>query len=49
MVGVIIGQILIGTIIDHFGLMGGARIPAGLKKVAGIVVLFISLFLINHK
>ncbi|WP_269800039.1 DMT family transporter [Bacillus sp. mrc49] len=49
LVGVIVGQILIGTINDHFGLMGGARIPVGLKKVAGIGVLFISLFLINHK
>lgn len=49
LVGVIAGQILIGAIIDHFGLFGGVRIPLDAKKVAGICLLFVSLYLFNHK
>ncbi|MFJ7753762.1 DMT family transporter [Peribacillus muralis] len=48
LVGVIIGQILIGTNIDHFGLMR-CVLSCGFEKGGRIVVLFISLFLINHK
>lgn len=49
LVGVIAGQIIIGAVIDHFGLFGGVRIPLDAKKVAGICLLFVSLYLFNHK
>nr|WP_207196370.1 MULTISPECIES: DMT family transporter [unclassified Peribacillus] len=49
LVGVILGQILIGAVIDHFGLLGGVRIPLDAKKIAGICLLFVSLYLFNHK
>ncbi len=48
LVGVIAGQIFIGAVIDHFGLYGGVRIPFYAKKVAGICLLFVSLYLVNH-
>ena len=46
---VIAGQIILGAIIDHFGLFGGHRIPLDVKKLIAIGLLFISLFLFNHK
>ncbi|MFZ7944842.1 MULTISPECIES: DMT family transporter [Bacillaceae] len=46
---VIAGQILMGAIIDHFGLFGGTRIPIDVKKMVAIMLLFISLYLFNHK
>jgi bacterial/archaeal transporter family-2 protein len=42
-VAVICGQIIIGAIIDHFGLLGGMRIPLDWKKVSAILLLFVSL------
>ncbi|CAH0345331.1 DMT family transporter [Bacillus sp. CECT 9360] len=49
MVAVIAGQILIGAIIDHFGLLGGVRVPIDVKKSTAILLLFVSLYLYNHK
>ena len=46
---VIAGQIILGAIIDHFGLFGGHRIPLDAKKIIAIGLLFISLFMFNHK
>ena len=46
---VIAGQIIMGTIIDHFGLFGGVRIPIGLKQVVAILLLFVSLYLFMSK
>ena len=46
---VIAGQIILGAIIDHFGLFGGQRIPLDAKKIIAIGLLFISLFMFNHK
>ena len=46
---VIAGQIILGAIIDHFGLFGGVRIPLDIKKILAIGLLFISLFMFNHK
>lgn len=45
---VIAGQVIIGAIIDHFGLFGGQRIPIDAKKTTAIVLLFISLYLFNR-
>lgn len=49
LVAVVFGQILMGAIIDHFGLFGGERIPMDLKKTAAIILLFASLYLFNHE
>ncbi|RFU60310.1 DMT family transporter [Bacillus sp. V59.32b] len=49
MVAVIAGQILIGAIIDHFGLLGGVKVPIDVKKLTAILLLFVSLYLYNHK
>ena len=49
LIAVIAGQILLGAIIDHFGLFGGEIKPIDFKKSAAIVLLFFSLYLFNHK
>lgn len=49
LVAVFVGQIIMGAIIDHFGLFGGTRIPIDVKKVTAIVLLFISLYLFNRQ
>lgn len=49
LVAVIAGQIIMGAIIDHFGLFGGMQIPLDLKKMVAIGLLFVSLYLFNHK
>lgn len=49
LVAVISGQIIIGAIIDHFGLFGGNPIPIDLKKMTAIILLFISLYLFNYE
>ncbi|MDQ0219177.1 DMT family transporter [Peribacillus cavernae] len=48
-VAVIAGQIIVGAIIDHYGLFGGTRIPIDGKKLIAILLLFVSLYLFNHK
>lgn len=45
MIAVIAGQIVVGVIIDHFGLFGGQRIPIDTKKVVATILLFAALFL----
>ncbi|MCM3766189.1 DMT family transporter [Neobacillus niacini] len=49
LVAVIAGQIIMGAIIDHFGLFGGTRLPIDLKKMVAIMLLLTSLYLFNHK
>ena len=46
---VIIGQIILGALINHFGWFGAPRIPIDAKKIIAIVLMFISLYLFNHK
>lgn len=48
LVAVIAGQIIMGVIIDHFGLFGGVRIPINVNKMVAIGLLFISLYLFNR-
>ena len=47
--GVIAGQVIIGTIIDHYGLFGGIQSPLNMKKTAGMILLFLSLYLLNQE
>jgi bacterial/archaeal transporter family-2 protein len=49
LVAVIAGQMVMGAIIDHYGLFGGTRIPIDVKKITALVLLFISLYLFNQK
>jgi len=49
LVAVIAGQLVIGAIIDHFGLLGGTQIPIDSKKIIALLLLFVSLFLFNKK
>ncbi|MBZ5750818.1 DMT family transporter [Metabacillus rhizolycopersici] len=49
LMAVIVGQILIGAIIDHFGLFGGNRFPIDLKKMIAILLLLFALFLYYKK
>ncbi len=46
---VIAGQILMGTIIDHFGLFGGQTFPIDGKKAFAILLMFSSIYLYNQK
>jgi bacterial/archaeal transporter family-2 protein len=49
LIGVIVGQIILGAIIDHFGLFGGNRLPLDKQKIFAIVLLLFSLFLYMRK
>jgi len=46
---IIAGQIIMGAIIDHFGLFGGVRSPIDIQKISAIMLLFISLYLFNRQ
>lgn len=46
--GIIAGQMLMGAIIDHFGLFGGERFPINPQKFIAILLLFVSLYLFNR-
>ncbi|MBD1382808.1 DMT family transporter [Metabacillus arenae] len=48
-IGAILGQLLIGMIIDHFGLFGGKTLPINLYRMAGAVLMIISLLLFFKK
>lgn len=46
LISVIVGQIVMSMLIDHFGWFGSPRIPLDLTRVAGIGLLALALFLI---
>ena len=43
---IIIGQLLINVLVDHFGLLGVTAHPISLSRIAGIVVLLLGGYLI---
>ncbi|WP_102348456.1 DMT family transporter [Bacillus sp. Marseille-P3661] len=47
LMAIIGGQIILGAVVDHFGLFGGNRIPIDTKKIIAILLLFLSIFLFN--
>jgi bacterial/archaeal transporter family-2 protein len=49
LIAVIVGQIILGAVIDHFGLFGGNRILIDKQKTIAIVLLLFSLFLYIKK
>jgi bacterial/archaeal transporter family-2 protein len=49
LIAVVVGQIILGAVIDHFGLFGGNRIPIDKQKIVAIMLLLFSLFLYVKK
>lgn len=49
LMAVIVGQIILGAVIDHFGFFGGNRFPIDKQKMIAIVLLLFSLFLYTKK
>jgi transporter family-2 protein len=49
LIAVIVGQIILGAVIDHFGLFGGNRFPIDKQKMLALVLLLASLFLYIKK
>jgi bacterial/archaeal transporter family-2 protein len=49
LLSVIGGQLLIGSVIDHFGLFGGHRFPLDAKKIIALLLMFGSIYLFNQK
>ena len=45
---IIVGQLLVGIIIDHFGLFGVATRHIDLARILGVVALLIGGFLISR-
>lgn len=48
-IAVIVGQIILSVIIDHFGLFGGNRFPIDKQKVFAVLLMFVALFLYVKK
>lgn len=46
---IIIGQLLITSIIDHFGLIGGKQIPLDWQRIGALVLMVVAIFLFNKK
>ena len=42
---IMVGQVIIGVILDHFGLLGSTVQPISLPRVAGILVIFLGLWI----
>jgi bacterial/archaeal transporter family-2 protein len=49
LIAVVVGQIILGAVIDHFGFFGGNRVPIDKQKMIAIVLLLFSLFLYIKK
>ena len=46
LMAVIVGQIILGAVIDHFGLFGGNRFPMDKQKLIAILLLFVSILFV---
>ena len=44
---VVIGQIVVGAIIDHFGLFGGVMYPLNNTKLIALALMFLAIYLFN--
>ncbi|ABO66891.1 MULTISPECIES: DMT family transporter [Geobacillus] len=49
LIAVIAGQLVMSSMIDHFGLFGGQRIPFDLTRLAALGFLFLALWLFFRK
>jgi transporter family-2 protein len=48
-IAVIVGQIILSVVIDHFGLFGGTRFPIDKQKAIAIILMLVALFLYIKK
>jgi transporter family-2 protein len=46
--GVIVGQLLSTSVIDHFGWMGGRQIPLDWNRIAALALMAVAIFLFNR-
>ncbi len=46
---IIAGQLIISIIIDHYGLLGVPVTPINMKRIAGILLLAVAIWLIKEK
>nr|WP_106782687.1 DMT family transporter [Lysinibacillus timonensis] len=49
LLAVIVGQILLSVVIDHFGLFGAERRPIDWNKIAAVLLMFVALYLYNKR
>jgi len=49
LLAIIVGQIILSVVIDHFGLFGAERRPVDMNKIAAVALMFIALYLYNKK
>ncbi|WP_028401623.1 DMT family transporter [Ectobacillus panaciterrae] len=49
LVAIIVGQMIMGSVIDHFALFGGKHIPFDMKRLAALVLLGGALYLFYKK
>lgn len=49
LITLIVGQLTTSTLIDHFGLIGDRNIPLDLRRVCGLVLMGISVYLVYKK
>lgn len=47
LISAVVGQLLVSVFLDHFGMLGLAKHPAGVVRIIGCVGLVISLYLIQ--
>ncbi len=47
LMAVVIGQIIVGAIIDHFGLFGGETYPLNTTKLIALALMFVAIYLFN--
>jgi len=45
LISVIVGQLFIGSVIDHFGLFGGERFPLDLQKGLALLLMLASIYI----
>lgn len=48
-IAVIVGQIILSVVIDHFGLFGGERFPIDKQKTIALLLMLVALFLYIKK
>lgn len=45
LVAAILGQVVIGMVLDHFGMFGAKMIPISFERIVGVVLIGVSLYL----
>ena len=45
----LVGQLVVSSLIDHFGLFGSFKINLGMSRISGISILFLGLYFIQRE